>query len=197
MLMHSRSRGFTLLELLFVLGIMAVLGGMAVVQVAQMRDSSRGDAAMRIVISQLNQAREMAITQRRYMRVTFDVASNQVSVVREDTTVTTTVLSTVVSEGGAVIAQIAGVPDTPDAFGKTAVTCFTSANGTFASATGNNQVIKFSPDGTLVDWNGAVANGTVFTAVPNIPMSARAVTVLGSTGRVRGYRWNTKVWITA
>ena len=149
---------------------------------------------MRIVQSQLNQAREMAITQRRYMRVTFDVASNQVSVVREDTVNATTVLSTVVSEGGAIIAQIASVPDTPDGFGKSAVTCFTSTNGTFASATGSNSVVKFTPDGTLVDWNGALANGTVFTAVPGLPMSARAVTVLGSTGRVRGYRWNGQVW---
>jgi hypothetical protein len=31
-------------------------------------------------------------------------------------------------------------------------------------------------------------------AIPNIGESARAVTVLGSTGRVRGYRWNGTNW---
>ena len=47
----------------------------------------------------------------------------------------------------------------------------------------------FTTDGTLIDSGGTPINGTVFLSIQNQPESARAVTVLGSTGRVRGYKW--------
>ncbi len=169
-------------------------GATAAVQIGTTSQALKGDAAMRVVLSQMNQARELAITQRHYIRVTFDTASHQISIVREDTTTTTTILSTVPFEGGAQFTLVTGVPDTPDAFGNSAATSFTSSSGSFASAAGSTSVAKFAPDGTLIDWNGATANGTVFTAVPHIGPSARAVTVLGSTGRVRGYRWDGTAW---
>ena len=158
------------------------------------RSTLRGDAAMRVVLAQLNQARQLAIGQRRYIRVVFDLSANQVSTVREDTPVVTTTLATVPFEGGATFSLISGVPDTPDAFGMSGPTSFNSTNGTFASATNTTTVAKFAPDGTLVDWNGFMTNGTVFTSVASKATSARAVTVLGSTGRVRGYRWDGHQW---
>lgn len=175
-------RGYNLIEMMFVLGIMAVLAGMAVVQIGTTRDAMRGDGAMRVVLAQMNQARELAITQRRYMRVTFSGTST-VNIVREDTTTTTTTLSSVPFEGGVKFSLITGVPDTPDAFGRSAAVYFGSATN-----------VKFSPDGTLVNQDGQSANGTIFTAIPNLPMTARAVTILGSTGRIRGYRWDGQAW---
>jgi len=199
--MHIRrdiggERGYSLIELMMVVGIMGVLSGIAVAQLTTTRGNLRGDAAMRVVLSTLNSAKQMAMTQRRYMRVTFDATNTQISIVREDTTTTTTTVSTVIFEGNAKFQLMAGLPDTPDAFGNSAATAFTnSVNGTFASATGTNNVIKFGPDGTLVDWNGNATNGTVFTAIPNANPSARAVTVMGSTGRVRGYKWDGRQWV--
>jgi prepilin-type N-terminal cleavage/methylation domain-containing protein len=194
--MKRLENGFSLIELMFVVGIAGVLTGIAVIQVGTTRNAVKGDGAMRVVMAQLNQAREMAITQRRYMRVTFDSSLNQVAVVREDTVATTTTLSSIPFEGGATFTLVSGVPDTPDAFGRTAATCFTSIQGTFSSAAGSANVAKFAPDGTLVDWNGQSTNGTIFTAISTIAVSARAVTVLGSTGRVRAYRWNGRAWVT-
>jgi hypothetical protein len=52
----------------------------------------------------------------------------------------------------------------------------------------------FTTDGTLIDSNGSPVNGTVFLSIANVPKSARAVTVLGATGRVRGYRWTGLAW---
>jgi hypothetical protein len=75
------------------------------------------------------------------------------------------------------------IPDTPEAFG--------NASGVdFGSAT----EVKFNPDGMLVNQLGAVINGTVFVMFPSERLSSRAVTVLGSTGRVRGYKWDGRVW---
>ncbi len=191
-----REDGYSLIEIMVVIGIMGVVGGMAVAQLATTRNVVRGDAAMRQVISQLNLAQQQAITQRRYIEVTFDTTHNWISIIREDTTTTTTTLSTTLFEGGAVFGLTAGLPDTPDAFGNSAATCFSnSTNGTFASATGSTKVAKFAPDGTLVDWNGITTNGTVFTTIPNTSPVARAVTVLGSTGRIRGFRWDGRQWV--
>lgn len=193
-------RGMSLIELLLVMGIMGVVTAMAVVQTGPARSNARGDAAMRIVLAQMNQAREQAIAQRRYIRVTFDVALNQLIIVREDTAAATTTLSTIGFEGGAALQPVADIPslDTPDAFGKTQSPMFKSVNGTFQSLSSSNaagtQLAKFAPDGTFVDWNGRVTNGTVFIGVTNVLTASRAVTILGSTGRVRAFRWNGNVW---
>ncbi|HEV3058759.1 MAG TPA: type II secretion system protein [Vicinamibacterales bacterium] len=181
-----REDGYSLIEMMFTVGIMGVLAAMAVVQIGSSQAAAKGDGAMRVVLSQMNQARQMAITQRRYMRVTFTSPST-VNIVREDTTSTTTTLSSVPFEGGAKFGLVTGLPDTPDAFGKASSTYFTSAAGTVTT-------VKFAPDGTLVDSAGLTANGSVFTTLPNVVLSARAVTVLGSTGRVRGYRWDGSGW---
>jgi hypothetical protein len=53
----------------------------------------------------------------------------------------------------------------------------------------------FGPDGSFVDPTGVPVNGTVFLGVPGQVETARAVTVFGSTGRVRGYRWIGSAWV--
>ena len=46
--------------------------------------------------------------------------------------------------------------------------------------------MKFTPQGTFVDQDGNILNGIVFVAFPGDQLSARAVAIFGSTGRVRG-----------
>jgi hypothetical protein len=41
---------------------------------------------------------------------------------------------------------------------------------------------------------GETINGTIFLAAPNDQFATRAVTILGSTGRVRGFRRLTSMW---
>ena len=179
-----QSDGFTALELLMTVGIMGVLMAIAIFQIGQTIPGYKGDGAMRVVIAQINTAREMAITQRRIMRVMF-TSPNQLSIIREEVTspATTTTLSSVLLEGGAGFNLVAGVPDTPDAFGNSSATYFGTATQ-----------IRFSTDGTLIDQSGFTLNGSVFVSIPRLPRSLRAVTVLGSTGRVRGYRWDGANW---
>ena len=142
----------------------------------------KGDGAMRVLMAQLNAAREMSISQRRQMRVNF-IAPNQVQIVRQEVPAGTTVLSTVYIEGGIGYGLMAGVPDTPDGFGNAAPVYF-----------GVAQTVTFNSDGTLIDQGGHPLNGSVFTALPNQALSFRAVTVLGGTGRIRGYRWDGAHW---
>ena len=77
--------GYSIVEMMFVLGLMAVLATMAIVQINVSKPGLKGDGAMRTVLGQLNQARESAITQRRYVRVVL-TAPNLIQIVREDTT---------------------------------------------------------------------------------------------------------------
>jgi hypothetical protein len=94
--------------------------------------------------------------------------------------ITTTLLTSVALESNATFSQVTGAGDTPDLFGAP-----TDVGVAFGLATS----IQFTTDGTLIDGNGNPLNGTIFLAISNQPESARAVTVLGSTGRVRGYKW--------
>ena len=169
--------------MLFVLGIMGVVAAMAGFQMNTARPSMKGDGAMRIVMSQMRMARELAITQRRYMRLSF-TDPNKVEILREEVPgPSTTVVGTAVIEGGVEYGLVTGLPDSPDAFGGGAAIDFGIVTN-----------VKFTPDGTLVNQDGATANGSVFLAMPDVARSARAITVLGSTGRIRGYRWDGRSW---
>lgn len=176
-------RGYSAIEMLFVTALLGILAAIAVVQLNAARPSLKGDGAMRVVLAQMRTARELAITERRFMRVVF-VSPNEVQLVREEVPgPATTIVASTVLEGGVGYALVAGVPDTPDAFGMGSPIDF----GVITN-------LKFSPDGTLVNQDGQSINGSVFLAIPPEPRSVRAVTVLGSTGRIRGYRWDGHAW---
>jgi Tfp pilus assembly protein FimT len=155
---------------------------MATAQMAGARRAMQGDGAMRLLMGQLALAREMAVTQRRNMEIRF-VSTNWVQIVRHEVPAGTTTLASSVFEGNVQFSLLPGVADTPDGFG--------TANGiAFGVAT----TLTFNTDGTLVDNAGNPINGTVFLAIANIKQSQRAVTVMGSTGRVRGYKWTGAGW---
>jgi len=165
------------------LTIMSIVGSMAVASMTNTRRAMQGDAAMRLVMTELNAARDMAMAQRRNMEVQF-VAGGWIRVVRHEAPgVVTTVLRSVAFESNATFSQVYGIPDTPDAFGASAPVAFGAA-----------RAVMFGTDGTLIDENGNPLNGTVFVAIANQAVTARAVTVLGATGRVRGYRWLGTAW---
>jgi Tfp pilus assembly protein FimT len=178
------SAGFTLMEMMLMVSIMGILMSMAVLQISQSQPVAKSDGAMRIVLAQFNSARELAITQRRFMRLSMTAGSNQIQTLREEAPgPTLTVINSVYFEGGVTFELIGGVSDTPDAFGNSSAVAFGSATQ-----------IRFATDGTLIDQNGQLLNGTVFLGSAAIKRSVRAVTVLGSTGRVRGYRFDGLHW---
>jgi prepilin-type N-terminal cleavage/methylation domain-containing protein len=182
----ASERGFTLIEVMMTVMLVGIIGSMAVFQFGAARPGMVADGAMRTLMGQLNQARELAVAQRRRVQLTFDVANHRFTVTRLDEPAGTTVIAQAPFEGGVKFGLVAGVPDTPDAFGNSSSTSFGSA-----------QVILFNTEGMLVDGAGNPLNGTVFLNIPDMAQSYRAVTVLGSVGRVRGYRWNGTTWTRA
>ena len=165
--------GYSLIELMAVGSVIAILAAMATWQVAGGRAGFQADGAMRVVMAELNAARETAVAQRRYIRVDF-ADDNGLTVTRVETPSGETELHSVQFEGGVEFGLADGAGDTPDAFGND-----TAAPGS----------ILFSSDGMAVDASGDPVNSTIFMLRPGAPETLRAVTVLGSTGRVRAYRW--------
>lgn len=191
--MRTRSlrseRGYTLIEVMVALSVAGVLASTAVLQFAAARPAFIGDGAMRVVMGRLNQAREEAIANRRWMEVNF-IGTNGIQLVRHEKkkdpngVEILTDLGTTFFEGGMQFGLAPGVTDdTPDGFGNSKSPNF-----------GNALKIRFDTEGRLLDSGGSPVNGTIFIVIPNEQRSFRAVTVLGSTGRVRGYKWDGKQW---
>ncbi len=175
-------RGFSLVEVLVVASLSMVLMGMALVQISTSRATMNADNAMRLILTELNRARDTAVAQRRNVQVTFS-GGNEIRASRLEIPLGTTLLRRAIMEGNIRFLLPNGTPDTTDAFGA----------GSALDFDGNGTVI-FNGDGMLVDSTGMVINGTVFLAAPNDQFATRAVTVLGATGRVRAYRRLNTTW---
>jgi len=81
------------------------------------------------------------------------------------------------------------IPDLPAPFnfGNTAAVYF-------GGVSGGPPVMKFSTTGSFIDGGNTLVNGTVFMGIPGKPSTARAISVLGATGRVREYHWDGTQW---
>jgi Tfp pilus assembly protein PilE len=182
--------GFSTVELMIVVSITAVLTVIAILQMQAALRNARFDSAMHLVVEQIRQAREYAITNRRYIAISFPIVAGQSQIITTQMNTLTPggggvnpVLSTVVLPPPEGYLLMGTLPDTPDGFGNVAPIEFEGVAG------GPVGGMLFQSDGELVDGGTFLpVNGTVFIAEPNQPVSARAVTVLGTTGRVRGWK---------
>ncbi len=179
-----------MIELSIVIGLIMVLAVIAIVGMSPALQNAKSDAAMRQLIDQLRQAREYAIANRRYVQVTFPTLNTRPQIVMTQMNTLTPgaggvnpVLSTVTIEGPGTYYVMPGLSDTPDAFGNCGAICFEAVVG------GPPGGMLFQSDGELVDGTTFLPiNGSVFLGMVGVKNSERAVTVLGTTGRVRGWK---------
>jgi prepilin-type N-terminal cleavage/methylation domain-containing protein len=192
----SSARGFTLIEVLMVAMVLATVTGMALMVLPGVLEATKADSGTSQLETLLRSCREQAITQRRNMQVVF-VDPDRAQCLRRELQVdglgvTTesgvlTLVQEVILEQGMTYLRFAGVnpADTPNAFSPgVASRDFTGAAPWW-----------FTPEGTFVDANGDVTNGTVFLGRPQQIDTARAVTVFGSTALLETWRWNGSEWV--
>jgi prepilin-type N-terminal cleavage/methylation domain-containing protein len=184
---HLQDRGFTMVEIIIVIAILLIVSGMAIIKMQPMIQQIRANAAMDQVMGQLRIGREAAISERRNIIVQF-LGNNQIQLTRVNVPAGQNVLSTLAVEPSVVFMTFPGVPDTPDGFGNAAPVYFEGLSGGPVG-------MQFQSDGTFVDGAGNLVNGTVYLGVANVSSTARAVTVLGATGRVRSYKSTPDGWI--
>jgi len=201
---HAGERGLTLVELMMVLAIGMLVMGLAIGGVPAMLKTSRADGGLAELASSLRGAREMSISNRRNVQVTF--GANTISITRVEycpssctaptygtfpgctstCTAKTTSMRTITLEGRTGFQLISGLPDTPDAFGNSG-----------AIAIGSLTPVMFTTDGSFINSNGDVINASLFIAIPGDRLSARAVTIFGATGALHLWKWNGRAWVEA
>lgn len=183
----SRSQqGFSLLEMLIAIAVISVVLTMAIINFGTMMPNARANAAMDQLLYRLRSAREQAIAHRREVQVQF-VGTNQLTISELWPTGTPPAPVTYTFEGGAKYTVLTGVPDTPMAFGN-------SSPIYFEGLTGGPPIMKFTTNGAFIDGGNTLVNGTAFLAIQGKNITARAVTILGATGRVREYHWDGSQW---
>jgi type II secretory pathway pseudopilin PulG len=197
-------KGFSLLEMVVVVGLAFTVMCFAVMNTMNSTANSRANSAMDAVISQLRQAREMAIAKRRNVQVQF-TAPNQIQ-----TTILTlpgepvppalpiVYLNDNVA-GGLTYTVFASLPDTPMGFGNSTAINLQQPTG------GGAWTVMFATSGAFCGTAQSAAtlyeattnnpvNASIFLGVTGKTNTARAVTVFGATGRVRSYFWTGSSW---
>ncbi|HWZ98448.1 MAG TPA: prepilin-type N-terminal cleavage/methylation domain-containing protein [Candidatus Dormibacteraeota bacterium] len=186
----ARQRGFSLLEALVVIAIISILVATSVISIQQLLSTSRADAAANVVNSQLRGARQLAISRRHNVQVTFSTSvaapdfAPHISYVEMANGAITESLPAAVTvplpPNTNFIVQ-PGQGDTPMGFG--------NGSPVYIGGVSNGpSTMFFSTTGAFMSGNAPI-NGTVFVGMSGNPNSSRAVTILGSTGRVRTYYW--------
>jgi prepilin-type N-terminal cleavage/methylation domain-containing protein len=180
---QQQNAGFSLIEISLVMLIGCAVAGFAVMNITEMLPAINANGSMHQIVAQLRNGRELAVAQRRNIQVLFQ-NSNQIQLVRNDVPSGSTLLSTSTLEHGCRFHLFDGIPDSPDSFGNAAAVDFGAAS-----------TMTFLSDGTLVDEEGNPLSGSVFLGIADSSATARAVTILGATGRIRSYRWTGTSWI--
>jgi type II secretory pathway pseudopilin PulG len=184
-----------MLEMMIVIAVSLVIAAMAIIQLQPALSSERADSAAREMMDQMRQAREYAITNRRYVQITFPVVANEYEIQM-------TIKNSLTAGAGPDVALEPvpiqppmtfylnpKAPDTPDAFGNANAIDFGGLAG------GPPAGMLFQSDGELVAAATFLPiNGTVFMGIAGQPNLGRAVTVLGTTGRVRGWKYPSGAW---
>lgn len=184
----SSDDGFTLLEVLIAAGIVATLLAAAMLVLPGVITAVKADSGTSQVLTLLRTAREQAITERRNVEIRF-IAPDRVEAWRQDVDddgvrVGETLLQQVLIGEHMEMRRFDDLPDTPDAFAAAADPVVFTGDGPWC----------FTSEGTAVDANGDVVNGTVFLGRPFMPQTARAVTIFGPTALLREWQWNGRAW---
>ena len=185
----DQARGFSMIEMCVVVAIAMVIAGIAIIQSRPAVMQIRANTAKDLVQGSLRRARETAISDRRSVKVEFLVnppanpAGSYVRLTRLGGGVgPDTVIVMIPIPGSVIYTTFAGEPDTPDGFGNAGPIYFGGLNNGPAAG------MIYQSDGTFgAAATGIPINGTVFMGVAGEPTTARAVTILGTTGRVRSY----------
>jgi type II secretory pathway pseudopilin PulG len=182
--------GYSLVELLILLACIGVVSGFLFIRAMTVLPMFKSNSAMDQVIQQMRVARNTAVTDRRAVIVNISAANSTMQLQQVPPNGGPAVTLSTVLLTGAQFCLAPGVPDTPMGFGNTQAVNFVNASNPGAGVA----VTEFLSDGSFGSAAGVPVNGTIFTCIPGNNLSARAVTILGATGRVRPYHWDGTAW---
>jgi prepilin-type N-terminal cleavage/methylation domain-containing protein len=189
-------RGFSLLEMLAAIAIAFTLAGITVMAFMPIFKSQDVTTAYNDTLTTLRRARDQAAGDMRTYVVTITApgtiqvqesisVSGTCQIPATGNVLITSVLPSDITfhiEPGVPTSNTAA-PMTPDQFGNAGY----AIDFDQGYVAGTN-TICFNPDGTATDALGNTNNGVVYLGRPGDLYSTRAITLWGSTGRLRGWR---------
>jgi prepilin-type N-terminal cleavage/methylation domain-containing protein len=181
--MTDRDAGYTLVEIMVVVALIAVVAAISVPISGVMISRARADSASIQAVTWLEGARNRAVAERRNFQVTFDTETNRIRIDRVEPDLEPTLIADYQLEEGLEFMQFEDAPDTPDLFG----------NESDVELEGDTPHM-FTSDGSFIDANGDPANGTLFMGKSGQPETARAVTIFGATGVIRTWKLAGTTW---
>jgi prepilin-type N-terminal cleavage/methylation domain-containing protein len=196
-----RMRGFSLMETMMVVGIILIMSAITFISLQPALQDARVNSAYDTTLSQLRMARQRSIEERKQYIVCIGNAAplgaatplgapnaQSIQLFRWDagTAIAAAVqISTVQLPQNVNFQTVSGFPSTgPDQFGSGSVAIDLDQG----VAGGNKQQVMFLPDGSARDTLGNLNNGVIYIARPGSLYSGKAITLFGSTGRIRGWR---------
>ena len=194
-----RSEGATMVELMLTVAIIAIVCAAAIELYQNVLPSMRADSALQLLESQLRQAREASIDQRRNVTVTFIGTAELVGNVQGLSPNTATQLFDYFLPNRMLYKVLTGVPDTPDGYGNTSPGVYgcssssltTSYSPVYASG---SCTLTFQSDGSVLNSSNAYGNGSILIGIAGQPQTARAVSILSTTGKFKAWRYSGTAW---
>ncbi len=180
--------GFTLVELAFTLAIICVVVVVVFEAYANAYPAFRATSSVQLLQSELRQAREVSIDQRRSVTVTFQGTAELVAVVQGINGGSNTQIYDYFLPEGLKYVLLSGVPDTPDGYGNSYAVNYNCPSNTLPCT------ITFQSDGSVLDGGSAYNNGSIFIGITGQTQTARAVTILSATGRIKAWSYNGSAW---
>jgi prepilin-type N-terminal cleavage/methylation domain-containing protein len=190
-------RGYSLLEMMIVVAIGVIVSAITFISLQPLLEQAHVNSAYDTTLMALRNNRARAISERTRYIVAF-TAPGTITIstwgVGAPIAPAPVVVSTLSLPSDIQFMVQAGVPSTaptvPDGFGVGAIPIdFGQGLGA-----GSLNYVMFMPDGTSQDQsnpgggNGNPNSGVIYLGKPNDLWSMRAITVFGTTGRIRGWR---------
>jgi len=184
----SGQGGFSLLEMLTVIAILLIIAAMAIININGALPGQQSAAGLNSAMSVFRQGRDTSIAQRRSFQLVIPSVSppNQIGLQRLELGGGFTSMPVVTLPKPAQFGLDASITTPPEAG---LPTC---ANGL---CFGGTLTQTWLSDGTFIQANGQPLNAVVYVTVPGTPGAQRAFTILGTTGRIRTYRWTGSSWV--
>ena len=180
-MLRRGQRGVSLVEAVLVIAILMILATASIMNIRSALRTSEMDKAYDLTLTQMRQARQSAIGERRIYRMEF-TSPRFIDVKRVEKTGPRTQIGLFTLPGYVVFRAEPGIPTdaskTPDQFG-------TGSVGIDFNGVG---VIYFQPDGSARDEGGRTSSGVIYLARPGDLPQSRAITLFGTTGRIKGWR---------
>ncbi len=183
-----KAAGFTLLELMITLAIGLVMAGVTILALMPLFKQNKVDAAYDTTLSVVRTYRSQAIAQSKRYIVTF-IAPGTIQVqywgVGVPVSPAPVTIATYQLPNDIEFAVQAGFPAAaPDGFGAGG----TAIDFDQGMGVGSQNYIMFMPDGSSQDTLGNYNSGVVYLTRQGDVYSSRAISVFGTTGRIRGWR---------